>query len=385
MLTFLRRASLGITIALAVLGLFLGGFVHGELGSVATQAATILFGLVAPTLLVMIVLFAAVAIFLLWKNGGKKLLAVVAVLALAASSLLAVDLSIYASSITSKGGSYNFLTVATGGAMRAVDPVEEVVYANRDGKDLTVSVYDTGKRKKDALAPVYVYNHGGSWTSGTPRDMGMLHTAMADEGYVSFSISYRLATQGRLDNPTWDKAIVDVADAMRWVRDNAERYGGDPDRIVLSGESAGGNLALIYSGKVSVGDIDGPTPKAVGVMFPAVDIPWIKDNGRYLTPETIPYIVEPYIGGELADHPDRVAAISPLNFMHENLPQTLIIHGEKDALVTVGGSRDYVAKAKDLGVQAELVEIPFSHHGTDAQANRSLILNMLDGIEGMRP
>ena len=90
-----------------------------------------------------------------------------------------------------------------------------------------------------------------------------------ENGYVSFSINYRLAAD---DRPTWDKAIEDVNDAMKWIYENAKSYGGDPERIFLSGESAGGNLALVYGGRVSEGSLDGPIPKALTVLYPAIDM-----------------------------------------------------------------------------------------------------------------
>lgn len=384
MKTFFKRTAMTVAFIAAALGLYFGIAVHGDTFNLATQIATILFGFAAPGLMLALFAVAVTAAVVWWRNRSRKVIAVLGATSLVAGTILAVDLGIYANAITSQNGSYNLLTAAANGALKRDEPVEKVVYANRDGKDLTISVYEH-ERMGESLAPVYVYIHGGGWVSGTPEDMGNLHTTMADAGYVTFSISYRLAPQGKVDNPTWDKAIADVEDAMQWVRENAAAYGGDASRLVLSGESAGGNLALLYSGKVSGGELEGPVPNAVAVMFPATDLYDIRNRGRYFTPDVIPMVVEPYIGGNLEDYPERVESVTPVNFLNPNLPPTLIIHGKNDSLVPIDGSRNYATAAQAQGLNATLVELPFSNHGTDAQANSSMILNMLEQIEGMQP
>lgn len=205
-----------------------------------------------------------------------------------------------------------------------------------------------------------------------------MHRNMSESGYLGFSINYRLATD---EKGTWDTAINDCADAMKWIYEHAEEYGGDPNRIVLSGESAGGHLALLYTSRVTDKSLDGPIPKAVGVMYPAIDLNWTSKNARYLTSGTIPGIVERYIGGSLDEYPDRVKAIDPFTHINENMPPVLIIHGKKDTMVTVTGSERYVEKLTELGVENKLLEIPYCNHGTIG--NETLIRSFLKGIVGM--
>ena len=88
--------------------------------------------------------------------------------------------------------------------------------------------------------PVLVYIHGGAFvlcSKDTHRSLALLNAQRAN--YLVFNINYRLAPR----HP-YPAAIADACTAYRWVQRHARQYGGDPERIVVAGESAGGNLAL---------------------------------------------------------------------------------------------------------------------------------------------
>jgi len=90
--------------------------------------------------------------------------------------------------------------------------------------------------------PAVILVHGGSWTQGNPDMMDVQGKLLAQQGWVGFSVSYRLATAG---NPTWPGNADDIRSAVRWVGEHARDYGADPTRIALMGESAGGHLAAV--------------------------------------------------------------------------------------------------------------------------------------------
>jgi acetyl esterase len=87
--------------------------------------------------------------------------------------------------------------------------------------------------------PVVLYVHGGAFMWGSKDTHFMFGQLWARAGYVVFNINYRLAPR----HP-YPAAIEDACEALRWVHDNAARYGGDPRRIALAGEAAGANLVL---------------------------------------------------------------------------------------------------------------------------------------------
>ena len=101
------------------------------------------------------------------------------------------------------------------------------------------NVLDFYQARSDKPTPLALYIHGGGFTMGskdTHRGIGLIY---ADRGHVVFNINYRLAPQYH-----YPAALEDTAAAYRWIIDNATAYGGDPGRMIVGGESAGGNLAL---------------------------------------------------------------------------------------------------------------------------------------------
>jgi acetyl esterase len=90
-----------------------------------------------------------------------------------------------------------------------------------------------------APRPAVLYIHGGSFRILSKESHFMMAVAFAKGGYVVFNMNYRLAPR----HP-FPAAVEDVAEAYRWVVENAARWGADPGRLVVAGESAGANLAL---------------------------------------------------------------------------------------------------------------------------------------------
>lgn len=383
MLRVLKKIALVVVkllaLLLGIIGIALPFMALGDRLATTTQIGTIASEMFMPLIIVALIIalaIAAVALGLQKRAGRTWSKLTVVTCAVVAAGLVCSSLLWHANcqAVRDGGGS---VTLADGFDMFK-DPSDDgkVVYATKDGQDLTISLYKNGRQDGDGLAPVYVYFHGGGWTSNTSETDGVTHRAMADAGYVGFSINYRLCTD---DSPTWDKAIEDCADAMRWIVAHAEEYGGDPDRIVIAGESAGGHLALLYTGMVTSGALDAPAPAAVCALYPVVDLAWTSEHGSFIVPT--PGIVERYIGGSLDEYPERVAAVSPLNYLTANMPPTLIVHGAKDTLVTVDGSREYAQELTDLGVKNQLVVIPYCNHGTIG--NVSFMLNFLGGVDDM--
>lgn len=121
-------------------------------------------------------------------------------------------------------------------AMRSVEVIRDVPYL---ASGLDAHLLDVWRpRGVTGPLPVVLYVHGGAFRILSKETHWVLALAFARRGYVVFSINYRLAPQ----HP-YPAAVADTCDAWRWVLRNAARYGGDPERAVVAGESAGGNLA----------------------------------------------------------------------------------------------------------------------------------------------
>ncbi|MET8352930.1 MULTISPECIES: carboxylesterase/lipase family protein [unclassified Micromonospora] len=108
------------------------------------------------------------------------------------------------------------------------------------GEDcLNLNVWTPGTSPSDR--PVFVWIHGGSFTSGSGANAEYDGTAFARDGVVCVTINYRLGADGFLELPDADtnRGLRDMIAALEWVRDNIAAFGGDPRQVTLAGESAG--------------------------------------------------------------------------------------------------------------------------------------------------
>jgi acetyl esterase len=227
--------------------------------------------------------------------------------------------------------------------------------------DLPVRTY----RAMAGELPAVLYLHGGGWVLGGLDTLDHVCRRMAvDAGVVVVSVDYRLAPE----HP-FPAALEDCADALDWMRANAEELGIDPARIAVAGDSAGGNLAAAVA--LHDRDLPGTPPLAAQVLvYPALDAtmddPWMQEyRGPGLQLTDCHEIVDLYVSGrsELIRDP----LVSPL--LAENLsglPPALVITGGVDILRDHG--RRYVDRLLEAGVQARWSDYrraPHAFYGMD--------------------
>ena len=276
------------------------------------------------------------------------------------------------------------VTIAEGGeiSLRAAfmlrsmeEPAPDIVETVQvvEGKELRAAVYQPPPGL--GTSPVMVYIHGGGFMTGTHTETAADLRWFANRGWLVISVEYRLFEPG---NPTWEKAPEDVRCALAWAFRNAPRLGGDPERLALLGDSAGGNLAINEGFAAAIGDLTSlcgdhiPIPMAIAVQYPAVDPKSIYADGFPIPGFEPRMLIEGYIGGSPDQYPDRILTVSSATFLTPEAPPTLIILPEKDSLVVASGTLAFVQKAKLKGVKIELVRIPFANHIFNQMAANSL-------------
>lgn len=222
------------------------------------------------------------------------------------------------------------------------------VYKQIDGYDLEIHLFLPDQEVFDGLRPTIAYFHGGSWSEGKPDWFFESGEKYAKNGWVAVAVEYRI--KGRHGNYPFD-SVKDAKTAIRWLRQNSNNYGIDPTKIIATGNSAGGHLALTatlaenWNEKSDNISIDSK-PNVVIVNSAVYD----------LTVENAKWIVE--------KQPDKniVKEISPNSLIKTSTTKFLLLHGENDRRCTYSSAEYFYQKMKDLHNDIELYKIEDANH-----------------------
>ena len=358
-------AASGTTLLLAI------GTLFPAQTSLYTMISSAVWSTIGPHLLLLAMITCILAL-VAWLRQRRTTGAVIGTISAVALVWSATINGAILQAATNHGGNVNPVAALALGSMDASPDAVEV-YNSADGQDLSAVIYKPAPSNRPA--PVIMYVHGGGWINGTAKELGHDRRWFADHGYLVVSVDYRLATP---ENPTWDKAPKDVACALTWVRDNATRYGGDPDQLIVAGDSAGGNLAINLAYDAANGKAESscggavPVPQAVIGQYPVVSPQSAYDEGFPVPAFEPQMFTERYLGGTPQQHPDRLAAISSESYLTPKVPQTLIIEPEMDGLIVSSGVFKWAEDASKAGADITVAQIPFANHIFNQIASTSL-------------
>ena len=231
-----------------------------------------------------------------------------------------------------------------------------VTYLTASNRDNKVDLYLP--RGTDGPAPVLVYIHGGGWVGGSKESSVLRLVPWMEMGWAVVNVQYRLGEVSLAP-----AAVEDCLCALRWIIRNAGNYNIDPERIVVTGNSAGGHLALTTGMVPASAGLDGQCPGSETLSVAAI-INWygITDVGDLLDgPNTKSYAVE-WMGSmpnrfEIADR------VSPLTYVRAGLPPILTIHGDADPTVPYQHGVQLHEELTKVGVSNQLHTVPGGRHG----------------------
>jgi acetyl esterase/lipase len=253
-------------------------------------------------------------------------------------------------------------------AAEAKDVVEvrfDQPYAGNDNPRQRVDVYLPKRRAGDRPLPVVAMIHGGGWSGGdrkqyTTRAIELVRTG----SYAAVAVGYRLSGEA-----TWPAQIHDCKAAIRWIRGHAAELGLDPDRIGVTGSSAGGHLALLLGTSGGVAGLEGAigdhTDQPSGVTCvvnycgPA-DLrvaPYADERSQRLHPAVVGLL-----GGDSGDLADRAREASPVFYVDGDDPPVLTVHGTRDETVDFRHAEIIDAALDEAGVTSLLVPVVGAGH-----------------------
>ena len=236
---------------------------------------------------------------------------------------------------------------------------KNIEYSNPDGQHLQLNM----ARPKNAKGPLpcVVCIHGGGFRAGKRDGYDGLIQNLARNGFAAVTVSYRLAPKYQ-----FPAAVHDTKAAVRWVRANAAKYGIDPDRIGVTGGSAGGHLAQFLGVTPGVAEFegDGGNPNVSSHVKCVVNVygpsDFTKSYGKSVdAAEVLPL----FLGGNLQTALPAHIRSSPLNWVTPNAAPTLCIHGTEDKYVAHEQAVWMIDRLKASGVEAQLLTLQGAGHG----------------------
>ena len=217
----------------------------------------------------------------------------------------------------------------------------------------------TRLRKAGGLAPGLVFFHGGGWVIGDLDSHDVVCRKLADEGELMVvSVDYRLAPEHK-----FPAAVDDAIASTKWIADNAKQFGIDASRLMVGGDSAGGNLAAVVA--IAARDGDGPELAGQVLIYPATDLAMRHpshsepETSILLTHSVIKWFCNHYLNGAAdIDHwkasPARAKTLA-------GLPPAYVLTAGADPLRDEGD--EYARRLKEAGVAVTHRTFPGQFHG----------------------
>jgi acetyl esterase len=213
-------------------------------------------------------------------------------------------------------------------------------------------------RSANGLAPCLVFFHGGGWVIGNLDSHDVACRKLADEGeLIVISVDYRLAPEHK-----FPAAVDDAIAATKWIAGNAKTLGIDASRLMVGGDSAGGNLAAVVS--LSARDGNGPAIAGQVLIYPATDFAMTHASHRepetsiLLTHTVIRWFRDHYLGSNDGSHwrasPARAATLA-------GLPAAYVLTAGADPLRDEG--EEYARRLREAGVRVTYRHFPGQFHG----------------------
>ncbi len=248
------------------------------------------------------------------------------------------------------------------GRAQDLQRISDVIYAKHDGVALTMDVFKPANPNGAAVVKII----SGGWNS---NHKGISDGTWPKYGYTTFVVVH--GTQPRFHI---DEIVTDVQRAVRYIRANAATYGIDPNKIGVTGSSAGGHLSLMLAVKGDNGNPQAADPvdrvssavNAVACFYPPTDfLNWAKDGDSNEGVGPLNTRVPAF--GPSIDAPEGKAkvgrALSPLTWVSGSQPPIYIVQGDADPLVPHTQALRFQKKSADAGAKCEVVIREGGAHG----------------------
>ena len=232
-----------------------------------------------------------------------------------------------------------------------------ITYVTAGGMDMNLDVYRP-KVKNPKPLPTLVFMHGGGWRAGTKESYSLRVLPWLEKGWNVVNVEYRVTSMARAP-----AAVEDCRCALRWVIANAEKYSFDTSKIVVSGQSAGGHLALMTGMAANESAFDTNCKGAETKVAAIVNWFGITDVGDLLQGTNKTEFAANWIGKDRLAQYELIKLVSPLTYVRPGLPPIITIHGDADPLVPYSHAVRLHEALNTAKVSNELFTVRKGDHG----------------------
>lgn len=248
---------------------------------------------------------------------------------------------------------YPFIKPITEEKPRSISAKENLVYKKTETSALKLDVYSPAKRGKK-IYPGVLLIHGGGWASGSKENERIMAQHLAENGYVGVAVQYRLSEEAK-----YPAAVIDLKDALRWMRENAKKYHIDPDKIAVLGASAGAQLATLVGvtpdSEIYLEQNKGTSSKVQAIVN-------IDGIVSFIHPEAAAEgsYAGYWLGGLKDINYKNWKEASPLEYVDENTPPTLFMNSSQPRFYA--GRDDMIKILDENGIYSEVHTLEDSPH-----------------------
>lgn len=247
-------------------------------------------------------------------------------------------------------------------AIAETERIRDVIYTKHDGVALTMDVFKPEKPNGAGVIKIV----SGGWKS---NHNGINDGGWPEGGYTTFVVVH--GTQPRFHV---DEIVADLNRAVRFIRANAATYGVDPNKLGVTGSSAGGHLSLMLATRGGEGDKNAHDPidressavNAVAVFYPPTDyLNWFEDGDNAVGIGRLEAYA-PAFGPESATPEGREKLgreLSPVYWVHKEQPPVYIVHGDADPQVHVSQADRFLKRCQETGATCEVLIRNGAGHG----------------------
>ena len=232
----------------------------------------------------------------------------------------------------------------------------DVVYRIVEGKSLKLDFYTP---YDGSAGPTVFYIHGGGWENGSKEQYILWYLPYLELGMRVVAVQYRLSPEAPAP-----AGAEDCECALRWVFQNGAKYGIDLNRLVITGGSSGGHLALLtaFGGGADCPELPAPPVRAAAVInyYGPTDLAALYRSGM---PSLKRWL-------RAAADPEALArSLSPLTYVRKGVPPVLTLHGDADGTVPFEHATRLQTALNNAAVPNVLIRVPGGAHGRHTWSN----------------